>query len=136
MAQGSRSSILKHHGKDLVRIMANSKITLNSLAQELYSADIIDMTTKNEAMTKGGQEGANILLNNMVMKIDENEKHLETILQVLPSAKDSLLSDRVQRIKKGKCMHVRYYDVNRILIEYAEAKRDCKPPPSPGILYL
>ena len=119
MAEGTRSNILRSHEDKMVEILATSEPALNSLAIGLFTKGIINRITKQSAMTIGGQKGADILINGMITKIDDEDdgnKHLETILyEVLPSAKDSPLSGIVQRIKKGKCMHVRYYEVYQIL---------------------
>ena len=93
MAEGSQSSIFTSYSAELVDILAKSKITLDSVATGLFAKKIIIMIEKNEAMQQGGQKGANILVDRMVLKIDDavnGEKHLETILQVLLS-KDLLM---------------------------------------------
>ena len=67
-----------------------------SFARRLFEKYIIDMQTKNAVLHTKGLEGANILVDRVMMKIDLRPKCLEIVLKIMEELED--LQDILEKI--------------------------------------
>ena len=95
-----RSDILRNHYGQMCNVLASANATLISLAGKLYEKCIIDMHTKNEVLRRKGLEGANALVDLVMMKIDLRPERLDLVLQIMEELED--LQDILEMIRKKK----------------------------------
>ena len=93
-----RSDILRNHYGQMCNVLASTNATLISLAGKLYEKCIIDMYTKNEVLRRKGLEGANALVDLVMMKIDLRPERLDLVLQIMKELED--LQDILEMIRK------------------------------------
>ena len=86
-----------NHG-ELCKLLNTSEQTLLSLATELYSKSIIDMTIKIDVHNKGGYNGADILLSHVQMKIEQSPEHLDTVQKAMEN--EQFLDEIIKKMKK------------------------------------
>ena len=104
MASGwreNKSDILRYHFDELCKVLATSNTTMTTLAGKLYAKGIIDMPTKNEILATKGLEGANLLLDLVMIKIDQRPERLEAVLLIMEELE--CLQDILTKIWKKKC---------------------------------
>ena len=92
------SDVLRNHYGQICNVLASANATLISLAGKLYEKCIIDMYTKNEVLRRKGLEGANALVDLVMMKIDLRPERLDLVLQIMKELED--LQDILEMIRK------------------------------------
>ena len=81
--QQATGRVLVSHHNAICSVLSVSKPTLISLNGMLYSNHIIDMPTKTSVSSKGGYEGADILLDHVRMKVESKPHILQTVLKAM-----------------------------------------------------
>ena len=97
----NKSDILRNHFDELCKILATSNTTMITLAGKLYTKRIIDMPTKSEILATKGLEGANLLLDLVMIKIDQRPECLEAFLLIMEELE--CLHDILKKIQKEQC---------------------------------
>ena len=93
-----KSDVLRSHYSLLCTVLASANQILRTLAGKLYEKCIIDVHTKNEILERKGLEGANLLVDLVMMKIDLRPERLEIVLQIMEEVED--LQDILEMIRK------------------------------------
>ena len=73
----------QHHGRLLEILHKSEDTTLRSLCTNLYSKGIIDVAVKNDILSKGGQQGAIVLLDHVQSKVESESGHMEAVLKIM-----------------------------------------------------
>ena len=110
-------SVLRSHHDELCSILNISETTLLSLARKLYTRRIIDKPTELKVRRIKGSEGADILMENVEMKIEQNHEYLLIVLQIME--KQEYLHDVVKRMRENEgityitpCIPILYLSVH------------------------
>ena len=93
------NSVLRNYNDKLCSILNTSESTLLSLSSELYTRRIIDQHTKINVRRVKGFEGADILMDHVETKVDQNHECLDVVLQIME--KQESLCNLVRRMRKG-----------------------------------
>ena len=91
-------SVLRDNRVALCRTLNTSEPTLLSLNCELYAHRIIDQPTMLEVNREKGFKGANILMDHVEMKVEQNHEYLPKVLEIME--KQEYLRDVVTTMKK------------------------------------
>ena len=70
------------------------------MARQFYTCRIIDKPTKLEVCRMKGSEGADILMENVEMKIEQNHECLLIVLQIMKN--QECLHDVVRRMRENE----------------------------------
>ena len=97
----NKSDILRHNFDELGNVLATSNTTMITLAGKLFAKCIIDMPTKSEILATKGLEGANLLLDLVMIKIDQRPERLEAFLLIMEELE--CLQDILKKIRKEQC---------------------------------
>ena len=77
-----------YHG-DICEVLSRSEEKLIIFAGMLYAKRIIDIRTMIAViMNNASSEGADILMNGVVMKIEQNPRHLKRVLKIMKKIED------------------------------------------------
>ena len=85
-----------HHG-ELCKVLTVSKPTLSSLTLELFSKKIIELDVKAIILEKGGVDGADLLLTEVLIKTEHNPEQLNVVQKALEE--QSTLDDITKKMK-------------------------------------
>ena len=100
MASNTKPSIvLRHHHARLCEILDTSDITLRSLTGNLFSEEIISQMAKNDILRKRGYAGADSLMSQLGLKVDQKPERLEKILRVMEM--EESLQETVKKMRQG-----------------------------------
>ena len=91
-------SVSRDNHVALCRTLNTSEPALLSLNCELYAHRIIDQPTMLEVNREKGFKGANILMDFVEMKVEQNHEYLPKVLQIME--KQECLCDVVMTMKK------------------------------------
>ena len=86
--EGKPSDTLRHHRSQLCNILATAEQTMLSFAIKLYEKHVISMKTKIDVCKRKGLDGPNTLFDLLETKVDQNSKHLYTILETMKELED------------------------------------------------
>ena len=86
--EGKHSDTLRHHRSQLCNILVTAEQTMLSFAIKLYEKHVISMETKIDVCKRKGLDGPDTLLNQLETKVDQNPKHLYTILEIMEELED------------------------------------------------
>ena len=92
--------VLRNYHDKLCSILNTSESTLLSLASGFYTRRIIDQNAKINVRRVKGFEGADILMDHVETKVDQNHECLEVVLQIME--KHESLCNVVRRMRRGK----------------------------------
>ena len=87
-----------HHG-ELCKVLTVSKPTLSWLTLELFSKKIIELDVKTDVLEKGGVDGADLLLTQVLIMTEHNPKHLNVVQEALE--KQSTLDEITEKMKNS-----------------------------------
>ena len=79
---------LKSYHGDICDVLSRSEETLIMFAGMLYGKRIIDVHTKNAVIRRKGSEGADILMDRVEMKVEQNARHLKRVLRMMKKLED------------------------------------------------
>ena len=99
--------MLRDYHDKLCSILNTSESTLLSLASGFYTRRIIDQNAKIDVRRVKGFEGADILMDHVETKVDQNHECLEVVLQIME--KHESLCNVVRRMRRGKGNIIQYY---------------------------
>ena len=111
------SDFLISHHNDICSTLSVSKTTLVSLTGKLFQLRIVDRSTKTAVVSKGGYKGADILLDFVEMKLDNNPEILESVLEAMQE--NESLKEIVWQIKTKRQLlstGIKIYTVSRDLV--------------------
>ena len=77
------SEVIRCHHGEVCRILDTVEGSLILVAGRLYEKCIIDMKTKNEVFRQKGYEGANTMMDYVLMKIEHNPQLFQLAVDVL-----------------------------------------------------
>ena len=77
------SEVIRCHHGEVCRILDTVEGSLILVAGRLYEKCIIDMKTKNEVFRQKGYEGANTMMDYVLMKIEQNPQLFQLAVDVL-----------------------------------------------------
>ena len=92
-------NVLRCHHGELCSILNISETTLLSLAGRFYARSIIDNPTKLEVRRVKGFEGADILMEHVELKVEQNHECLGEVLEIMEN--EECLCDVVKRMNEG-----------------------------------
>ena len=98
MAEPKKSSeIIRNHSLELLKILTYSSETLPTLAVRLYQSHLISQQTKKVLLSSPPQQAAIALSDCLELKVDQNPKHLTTILEILNE--EEAMKDLVEKME-------------------------------------
>ncbi len=77
------SLLLRRRHSLICEALSVSDSTFRTLAGRLFSANIIDMTTKTAVLRKLGHEGADSLMDILEMKVESRPERFDNILEIM-----------------------------------------------------
>ena len=89
--------VLREYHGEICDVLNVIKDSLLSFTQELFAVNIINRDTKISVIRIGGKEGADILLDHIEMKVEQNPDCLQVVLKLMEN--DEYLRHIVKKIK-------------------------------------
>ena len=96
--KAKNGDLLRSHYGQLCTVLASAEETQMTFAGRLFEKYIIDMQTKNAVLRTKGLEGANILVDRVMMKMDLRPERLEIVLKIMEELED--LQDTLAKLTK------------------------------------
>ncbi len=90
--------VLRDYHGELCQLLDASSETLSSFVVNLYAKRMIDMANKHEVLRTKGYQGADTLLDHLMLKVEAKPERFDKILEIL--MKQGATKDIAEKMKR------------------------------------